>query len=186
MKKSVLFFGFGIALVILSLYFAQLRDTAYERDIEKYIEFKDIKSANDKAYIYLDILAYHDEYFTLGYSDNAPYVLKLDSLGDFSEDEILKKDSRLVGVSKEIDETMKEKIVLMHNGSFDDELDSVITTENVESIYGKYYLEVNELIDDSKLPDKPETLRDLSFNIGIALIIMGAFTLVIYIKRGKE
>ena len=56
MKKVIVFGVLGIVLLLSSFYFASRRDTALERDLERYNKFEEVKAENDNSYIYIDIL----------------------------------------------------------------------------------------------------------------------------------
>ena len=181
MKKNIIIlFVVGLVLVITSFVFANLSNHALEREMDLLTNFDKVMGPDTKSYLYVDDVTYDTDLYSIVYVGDALYVVRFNGL-DTSN--ITNKNIRIVGLSKALETSQKEALLKMHNGE-GEEPDSQITIDDVEEVYGKYFLDVEKIVNDLDAGNTYDLIREIFLNVGLALMIFGAFKLIIYIKSG--
>lgn len=179
--KSTYLLIIAIVMIVLSILLNVYNDSKIKQVDKDYISFEKVNEENQKSFIYPGLVDLDNNNFYIIYSKDNYYIIK--STIDLNKTRFDGKYTRVIGVSKLLNENDKNEIIKMHNDFYKQSQEMQISIRDFDSDFGLYYLEVDKIIDDTDYRVTYNMISRLFLEIGIVFIVLFVIGKIIEYKK---
>ena len=182
MKKTIyiLLVVSFIVFLILSLVFNSKANNAIEESKKSLRKFSSTVNYTN-SYTYVDDVSEDINGYLIVFYDNEPIIAYLnnDLLYEIKNLDLEKRNIKLVGDSFDIDDNVKENIMIIYNSESTYGDEDYLLEEDFESVFGTYYLDVTRIEKDNELHKTPKFLSSLFLDISLVSLLILGFKIVL-------
>ena len=179
-NKEYILLILGIILLIISIVLKANIPTK-ESSIENMTEMTLVNEENKESYFYPETILDNIGNLYIVYKGNdSVFLLISDELKEeFSSTPFDGRRYKVVGTSKQFNSEQKNSLVKYNNDKYFYSMGSQITLDEVDDIFGKYYLDVEKIVDDWTIGSVNKQISNVLLEIGVASMIVGIIFIVI-------
>lgn len=169
-----------VVFLVLAIIFNSRTRNAKELSLKDLNEFSNTNNVG-KSYVYIDYVSEDNEGYAIVFDNSNPYVVYLDqkSVDEIKKYDYKRRNIKLVGLCTEITDEIKNKILTIYNKNTVVGDEEYLKTEDFNSVFGNYYLNVSKIVDDSTLYKIPSFLTKLFFDLSLVSLLILGFKLIL-------
>lgn len=183
-SKEYILAAVGVVLIIISIILHSIIPTK-ESEMERLTFINDVTNENEEVYIYPDTVTEKIDNFYIVFNKDKSATIKVNEklAKMIDETDFSKNRYKIIGISKKFTDDEEEKLFNSYNEKYFYSVESQIERDEVESIYGSFYLDASDVVDDWTIGMIEKQTANLFLEAGAILIILDLLFVFINKKR---